>query len=73
VQNRFSEVTFGSGWAGVCFDSLILKNPIATNIQAINFRISPIIGIIAPTSKITPAVLKMFSVDFIERASNDFL
>ena len=73
MQNRFCEVTFGSGWAGVCFCSLILKNPMATNIQAINFRISPTIGIIAPTNKITPAVLKMFSLDFIERASKDFL
>ena len=51
----------------------ILKNPTAANIHATNFKSSPITGIAAPISRIKPAVLNMFSFDFSERISNDFL
>lgn len=53
----------------------IEKNPTAMIIHAIHTIIKPtrIIDRTAPMSQIRPAVSKVFSPDFVERASKDFL
>ena len=58
---------------GCWVDSLILKNPAATIIQAITFNTSPSTGIAAATNKIIPAVLKSCSPDFSASMFKDFL
>ena len=61
------------GTVGCWVDSLILKKPTATIIQAITFNTSPSTGIAAATNKIIPAVLKSCSPDFSASMFKDFL